>query len=95
MAVNARIFESVSNGKKIATITIHPLRRTTETGPRNQTVRNTGNVLLYDFDSVTDVSNEITLLHGESVWLGFIKTKKKCNGKSFDSTGDIIFGRMH
>jgi gliding motility-associated-like protein len=81
------------NGKKIA-IANNSSRRTTETGPRNQTVRNTGNVLLYDFDSVTGVvSNEITLLRNSDPYgLEFSSKTKKIyvTENHFDSTGDII-----
>jgi hypothetical protein len=49
-------------------------------------VRNTGNVLLYDFDSVTGtVSNGITLISNSNPYgVEFSsKTKKICDRKSF------------
>jgi hypothetical protein len=71
--------------KKLA-IANNASRRTNETGPKSQTVRNTGNVLLYDFDSVTGtVSNGITLISNSNPYgVEFSsKTKKLCNRKSF------------
>jgi hypothetical protein len=60
-------------------------RRTNETGPKVK--RNTGNVLLYDFDSVTGtVSNGITLISNSNPYgVEFSSKTKKiiCDRKSF------------
>jgi hypothetical protein len=65
-------------------------RRTNET-TKSQTVRNTGNVLLYDFDSVTGtVSNGITLISNSNPYgVEFSsKTKLYVTENHFDSGGD-------
>jgi hypothetical protein len=52
-----------------------------------KSVRNTGNVLLYDFDSVTGtVSNGITLISNSNPYGVEFSSKKKiiCDRKSFD-----------
>jgi hypothetical protein len=59
---------------------------------KSQTVRNTGNVLLYDFDSVTGtVSNGITLIF-KSYGVEFSSKTKKLyvTENHFDSGGDKI-----
>jgi gliding motility-associated-like protein len=92
--LNALGYLKVSpNSKKLA-IANNASRRTNATGPKSQTVRNTGNVLLYDFDSVTGaVSNGITLLNNSNPYgVEFSSKTKKLyvTENHFDSGGDKI-----
>lgn len=81
------------NGKKIA-ITNNATRRTNVAGPRNQNIRNTGNVSLYDFNALTGVvSNEIRLLNNSNPYgVEFSSKTKKLyvTENHFDSTGQVI-----
>ncbi len=66
------------NGKKLA-IANSSSRATNELGPKGNIINDTGNVLLYDFDSDTGKpSNEITLLSGSNPYgLEFSSRTKK------------------
>jgi gliding motility-associated-like protein len=81
------------NGKKIV-IANNASRRTNETGPRTQNVRNTGNVLLYDFDALTGtISNELRLISNSNPYgVEFSSKTKKLyvTENHFDATGEII-----
>lgn len=81
------------NGKKVV-IANNASRRTNEKGPKNNTIRNTGNVLLYDFDSSTGkTSNELTLLSNSNPYgVEFSSKTKKLyvTANHFDASGEII-----
>jgi len=66
------------NGKKIGIVN-STLKPNDKLGPKNNVIRNTGNVLLYDFDAATGkISNGITLLSGENPYgLEFSAKSKK------------------
>ena len=91
---NAMGYLKVSpNGKKIA-IANNASRRTNEKGPKGQEIRDTGNVLLYDFDSSTGkISNEIKLLSNSNPYgVEFSSKTKKLyvTTNQFNADGDII-----
>lgn len=81
------------NGKKIV-IANNASRRTNEKGPKGQEIRDTGNVLLYDFDSSTGkISNEIKLLSNSNPYgVEFSSKTKKIyvTTNQFNADGDII-----
>lgn len=71
-------FKSSPNGKKLA-IAHLSVRNTNELGPRDEVVRNTGKVLLYDFNNETGVvSNQVGLLTGTNPYgIEFSSKSKK------------------
>ena len=81
------------NGKKIV-IANNASRRTNEKGPKGQEIRDTGNVLLYDFDSSTGkISNEIKLLSNSNPYGAEFSSKTKklyITTNQFNADGDII-----
>ena len=81
------------NGKKIA-ISNNATRITNEKGPKGNTIRDTGNVLLFDFDTTSGkINNEITLLSNSNPYgVEFsAKTKKLyVNTNQFNVNGEII-----
>ncbi|MDI6032813.1 T9SS type B sorting domain-containing protein [Flavobacterium sp. LB2P84] len=81
------------NGKKIV-IANNASRRTNENGPKGNPIRNTGNVLLYDFDSSTGkTSNEITLLSNSNPYgVEFSSKTKKLyvTANQFNADGETI-----
>ena len=81
------------NGKKVV-IANNASRRTNENGPKGNPIRNTGNVLLYDFDSSTGkTSNEITLLSNSNPYgVEFSSKTKKLyvTANQFNADGETI-----
>ncbi|WP_310560813.1 T9SS type B sorting domain-containing protein [Flavobacterium sp.] len=81
------------NGKKIA-IANNSSRRTNEKGPKGNPIRDTGNVLLYDFDASTGkTSNEMVLLSNANPYgVEFsAKTKKLyITTNKFSADGETI-----
>jgi gliding motility-associated-like protein len=81
------------NGKKVV-IANNASRRTSENGPKGNPIRDTGNVLLYDFDSSTGkTSNEITLLSNSNPYgVEFSSKTKKLyvTTNKFNSDGETI-----
>ena len=81
------------NGKKIV-IANNASRRTNEKGPKGQEIRDTGNVLLYDFDSSTGkTNNEIKLLSNSNPYGAEFSSKTKklyVTTNKFNADGDII-----
>ena len=84
--------KSSTNGKKLA-IAHASSKSSNEPGPRG-TVRSTGKVLLYDFNSsFGTVSNQINILNNENPYgIEFSSKSKKLyvNANNFDNAGDII-----
>jgi len=81
------------NGKKVV-IANNASRRTNENGPKGNPIRDTGNVLLFDFDSSTGkISNEITLLTNANPYgVEFSSKTKKLyvTTNKFNADGEII-----
>ncbi len=81
------------NGKKVV-IANNASRRTNENGPKGYPIRDTGNVLLFDFDSSTGkTSNEMTLLSNSNPYgVEFsAKTKKLyVTANKFSADGETI-----
>ena len=81
------------NGKKVV-IANNASRRTSENGPKGNPIRDTGNVLLYDFDSSTGkTSNEITLLNNSNPYgVEFSSQTKKLyvTTNKFNADGETI-----
>ncbi|WP_369753442.1 T9SS type B sorting domain-containing protein [Flavobacterium sp. WC2409] len=83
------------NGKKIAMANT-AIRLTNDLGPKGEVRRNTGNVLLYDFDAGTGkISNGITLLNNANPYgVEFSAKSKKLyvTVNLFDQTGRMSLG---
>ncbi|MDR7209054.1 T9SS type B sorting domain-containing protein [Flavobacterium piscis] len=81
------------NGKKIV-IANNASRRTNENGPKGNPIRDTGNVLLYDFDSSTGItSNEMLLLSNSNPYgVEFSSKTKKIyvTANKFNADGETI-----
>jgi gliding motility-associated-like protein len=81
------------NGKKIAIVNTSS-RSTNESGPRVQIVRNTGNVVLYNFDAATGkLTNGITVLNNANPYgVEFSSKTKKLyvTTNNFDSGGTAL-----
>jgi gliding motility-associated-like protein len=81
------------NGKKVV-IANNSSRRTNEKGPKGNPIRDTGNVILFDFDSSTGkTSNEISLLNNSNPYgVEFsAKTKKLyVTANKFNADGETI-----
>jgi gliding motility-associated-like protein len=81
------------NGTKIA-IANTAARPSSELGPKGEIIRNTGNVLLYDFDSDSGkVNNPITLLNNTNPYgLEFSAKSKKLyvTLNNFDASGNTL-----
>jgi gliding motility-associated-like protein len=81
------------NGKKVV-IANNASRRTNENGPKGNPIRDTGNVLLYDFDSSTGkTSNEISLLSNSNPYgVEFSSKTKKLyvTANKFNADGETI-----
>ncbi len=81
------------NGKKVV-IANNASRRTNENGPKGNPIRDTGNVLLYDFDSSTGkTSNELTLLSNSNPYgVEFSSKTRKLyiTTNKFNSDGETI-----
>ena len=81
------------NGKKVV-IANNASRRTSENGPKGNPIRDTGNVLLYDFDSSTGkTSNEIMLLSNSNPYgVEFSSKTKKLyvTTNRFNADGETI-----
>ncbi|MFE3867923.1 T9SS type B sorting domain-containing protein [Flavobacterium sp. LS2P90] len=81
------------NGKKVV-IANNASRRTNENGPKGNPIRDTGNVLLYDFDSSTGkTSNEIKLLSNSNPYgVEFSSKTKKLyvTANKFNAGGETI-----
>ena len=81
------------NGKKVV-IANNASRRTNENGPKGNPIRDTGNVLLFDFDSSTGkTSNEMTLLSNSNPYgVEFsAKTKKLyVTANKFNADGETM-----
>jgi hypothetical protein len=81
------------NGKKVV-ISNNASRRTNEKGPKGNPIRDSGNVLLYDFDSSTGkTSNEITLLSNANPYgVEFSSKTKKLyvTTNKFNADGETI-----
>lgn len=85
--------KSSPNGKKVV-IANNATRRTNENGPKGNPIRDTGNVLLYDFDSSTGkTSNEMTLLSNSNPYgVEFSSKTQKIyiTANKFNSDGETI-----
>lgn len=81
------------NGKKLV-MANNASRRTNENGPKGNPIRDTGNVLLYDFDSSTGkTSNEMTLLSNSNPYgVEFSSKTKKLyvTANKFNADGENI-----
>ena len=81
------------NGKKVV-IANNASRRTNENGPKGNPIRDTGNVILYDFDSSTGkTSNEMTLLSNSNPYgVEFSSKTKKLyvTANKFNADGETI-----
>jgi gliding motility-associated-like protein len=81
------------NGEKVV-IANNASRRTNENGPKGNPIRNTGNVLLYNFDSSTGkTSNEIPLLINSNPYgVEFSSKTKKLyvTANQFNADGETI-----
>ncbi|WP_338645502.1 T9SS type B sorting domain-containing protein [Flavobacterium sp. KS-LB2] len=81
------------NGKKVV-IANNASRRTNENGPKGNPIRDTGNVLLYDFDSSTGkISNEMALLSNSNPYgVEFSAKSKKLyvTANKFNTDGETI-----
>lgn len=81
------------NGKKVVIVN-NASRKTNENGPKGNPIRDTGNVLLYDFDSSTGkISNEMTLLSNSNPYgVEFSSKTKKLyvTTNKFNSDGETI-----
>jgi gliding motility-associated-like protein len=81
------------NGKKVVIVN-NSSRRTSDKGPKGNPIRDTGNVLLYDFDSTTGkTSNEMTLLSNSNPYgVEFSPKTKKLyvTTNRFNADGETI-----
>ena len=86
------------NGKKIA-IANSSIKNTNETGPKGEIKRDTGNVILYDFDSTTgQINNNITLLSNINPYgVEFSAKSKKLyiTTNNFDALGVILGSTLY
>ncbi|VXC08562.1 Gliding motility-associated C-terminal domain-containing protein [Flavobacterium sp. 9R] len=86
------------NGKKIA-IANSSIKNTNETGPKGEIKRDTGNVVLYDFDSTTgQINNNITLISNINPYgVEFSAKSKKLyiTTNNFDAQGVVLGSTLY